>query len=221
MKSISLEIEEGELLAFIGHNGSGKTTLLRILATLDTPTSGRYLYRGKEIDELYKLNKRVTLVFQKSTMFNSSVEENVAYGLKMRNFPKLEIEGKVSEALELVKMQDHAEKNAKDLSGGEQQRIALARAFVTDPELLLLDEPTANIDPGNAKIVERAIRKIVEDGNTTVAIATHTLFQARRLSERTAHLYDGEILEEGRTKELFENPRNEKTEKFISGELIF
>jgi len=221
LKSISLEIEEGELLAFIGHNGSGKTTLLRILATLDTPTSGRYLYRGKEIDELYKLNKRVTLVFQKSTMFNSSVEENVAYGLKMRNFPKLEIEGKVSEALELVKMQDHAEKNAKDLSGGEQQRIALARAFVTDPELLLLDEPTANIDPGNAKIVERAIRKIVEDGNTTVAIATHTLFQARRLSERTAHLYDGEILEEGRTKELFENPRNEKTEKFISGELIF
>lgn len=221
LKSISLGIKEGELLAFIGHNGSGKTTLLRILASLDTPTGGKYLYRGKEIDELYKLNKNVTLVFQKSTMFNSSVKENIAYGLKVRNLSKSKINEKVSEALELVKMQDHVDKNAKNLSGGEQQRVALARAFVIDPELLLLDEPTANVDPGNAKIVEEAIKEIVKEKSTTVAIATHTLFQAKRLADRTAHLYDGKIVEKGKTKELFENPRDERTEKFVSGELIF
>ena len=221
MKSVSIEINEGDLLAFIGHNGSGKTTLLRILASLDLPTSGKYLYRGKEIDDLYELNKRVTLVFQKSVMFNASVEDNIAYGLKVRDYSKSEVDEKVSKALDLVKMQNHVEKNAKDLSGGEQQRVALARAFVIDPDLLLLDEPTANVDPGNAKIVEEAIKKIVERNNTTVVIATHTLFQAKRLSNRTAHLYNGEILEEGKTEELFENPKDEKTKKFISGELIF
>ncbi len=221
LKSISLEIKEGDLLAFIGHNGSGKTTLLRILASLDIPTSGKYIYRGDEIDELYKLNRRVTLVFQKSTMFNSSVKDNIAYGLKVRNFSKSKIDNKVSEALKLVKMQDHVNKNAKNLSGGEQQRVALARAFVIDPDLLLLDEPTANVDPGNAKIVEEAIKEIVEEKNTTVAIATHTLFQAKRLSNRTVHLYQGKIVEEGGTKELFKNPRDEKTKKFVSGELIF
>lgn len=221
MKSISLEIRKGDLLAFIGHNGSGKTTLLRILASLELPTSGRYLYRGEEINELYDLNKRATLVFQKSTMFNSSVEDNIAYGLKVRDFSRSEVESKVSEALELVKMQDHASKNAKDLSGGEQQRVALARAFVIDPDLLLLDEPTSNVDPGNAKIVEEAIKEIVEKNDTTVVLATHTLFQAKRLSNRTAHLYDGKILEEGKTEELFENPKHEKTKGFVSGELIF
>lgn len=221
MKSISIEIKEDDLLAFIGHNGSGKTTLLRILASLELPTSGEYLYKGKEVGELYELNKRVTLVFQKSTMFNSTVEDNIAYGLKMQNLPKSEIEEKVSEALKLVKMQNHVEKNAKDLSGGEQQRVALARAFVTNPELLLLDEPTTNIDPGNAKIVEEAIKEIVEKNGTTVIIATHILFQAKRLSNRIAHLYDGKILEEGSTEEVFEDPKYEKTRKFISGELVF
>lgn len=208
------------MLALIGHNGSGKTTLLRILATLSAPTEGDYIYKGKRIEDLYELRDKITLVFQEAKMFNSTVEKNIAYGLKMRNLPESEISERVDEGLELIKMQEHADKNAKKLSGGEQQRVALARAFATDPELLLLDEPTSNIDPGNAKIIEEAIKKISGEKDTTVIMATHTLFQTKRLSDRTAHLYDGKILEEGNTEEIFENPKNEKTEKFISGELI-
>ncbi len=220
MKSISLDIEKDNLLALIGHNGSGKTTLLRILATLSLPTEGDFIYKGEKIEDLYELKGKTTLVFQEAKMFNSTVEKNISYGLKMKNLPASEIEERVNEGLKLIKMEDHASKNAKKLSGGEQQRVALARAFATDPELLLLDEPTSNIDPGNAKIIEEAIKKISNEKNTTVIMATHTLFQTKRLSDRTAHLYDGKILEEGKTKRIFENPKNNKTEKFISGKLI-
>jgi len=220
LKSISLEIEKDKLLGLIGHNGSGKTTLLRILATLSVPSQGEYLYKGEKIGNLYQLKDQTTLVFQKAKMFNRSVKKNISYGLRTKNLPKSKIEKGVEEGLELIKMQDQAEKNAKKISGGEKQRVALARAFATNPELLLLDEPTSNIDPGNSKIIEDAIKKISDEKDTTVILATHTLFQTKRLSDRTAHLYDGKIVEEGKTEKVFENPKNEKTKKFISGKLI-
>ncbi|MFP4005706.1 MAG: phosphate ABC transporter ATP-binding protein [Candidatus Hadarchaeia archaeon] len=220
LKSVSLDISKGDILAIIGHNGSGKTTLMRIMATLDLPTSGEYRYKKREVKDLYELNRKVTLVFQKTTMFSSTVEDNIAYGLKVRGISDEKRERKVRKALELVKMTEHAEKKAKKLSGGEQQRVAMARALVTDPELLLLDEPTSNIDPGNAKIVENSIREISKKNGTTVVFATHSLFQAKRLSEKTAHLFDGRILEKGKTEQVFENPKDERTKKFLSGKLI-
>lgn len=218
LEGVNLKIERGEVLAIVGHSGAGKTTLLRILALLEKPDEGEYLYNGEMANDKHRT--RITMIFQKPVMFNASVYTNIMYGLKVRRLGREEREKKVKEVLKLVNLEGYEKYNARKLSGGEQQRVAIARAIAIEPELLLMDEPTANLDPANVTTIEEVIKEISKMG-TTVVLATHNLFQAKRLSDRTAHLFSGKLVEVSETGEFFGNPKSEITRKFVSGELQY
>jgi tungstate transport system ATP-binding protein len=218
LDSVTLDFESGEVLALLGINGSGKTTLLRILAGLDEPSRGEIWLDGRPVDG-EGLRRVSTMVFQRAVMFNASVYDNVAFGLRARGVRGAELEARVLRALALVGMEGLRDRRAKGLSGGEQQRVALARAFAIDPEVLLLDEPTANLDPTSAAVIEGAIKEM--KGDRIVVLATHNLHQAKRLADRVAHIHAGRILEVADPEDFFSRPSNEVTRKFISGELQF
>lgn len=220
LEDVNLEIKKGEIFCIMGHSGAGKTTLLRILALLEKPDSGEYYFDGTKVSWNDNLRKNITMVFQIPVMFNTTVFKNIAYGLKIRGYSKDEIRKKVEEVLELVRLQGYENRRAKYLSGGEKQRVAIARAIVLEPKLLLMDEPTANLDPTNSAIIEEIVKEIVKEKETTILFSTHNLFQAKRLAHRVAHIYKGKIIEIGKTKEVFERPRNELTKRFINGELF-
>ena len=219
LHSVSIEIQGGKIIALLGVNGAGKTTLMRILAGLEKPDSGELLFSNQHIDAK-ALRKVSTLVFQKSAMFSTNVFDNLAYGLRIRKVPKKEIARKITEALQAVRLSGFEKRRAKKTSGGEQQRIALARAFLLEPPVLLLDEPTANLDPNSATIIEKAIiRK--KSASRIIVIATHNLSQARRIADEILHIYNGEIVEAAAPENFFENPTCEVSRKFVSGELEF
>jgi len=220
LDNISLDIEGGKILALVGLNGSGKTTLLRIIAGLEEPTRGSILVDSTKMAS-HELRKIATLIFQRTAIFNTSVFENVAFGLRIRNLAKSEIEKRVSEALSAVGLAGFARRKAKRLSGGEQQRVALARAFAVNSDILLLDEPTANLDPANSMAVEGIINRLRDERTHTMVLSTHNLHQARRLSDRIAHIHYGRILEAAKPDQFFKNPSNEITQKFVNGELQF
>jgi len=206
------------VLSIIGPNGSGKTTLLRIMALLDKPTSGKIYWKGERVGDsnMAVLRGKITMVFQRSSIFSRTVYENVAYGLELRKLRDEEVKRRVMHGLELVGMRRYTNRRAKKLSGGEQQRMALARALVLEPELLLLDEPTSNLDPKNTLAIEEVIRGM--SGKTTVVFATNNPFQAKRLSDQVAFLMDGNLIKEGSAREILNRPRDERIKKFIRGE---
>ncbi|MEM3420999.1 MAG: ATP-binding cassette domain-containing protein [Candidatus Hadarchaeum sp.] len=220
LRGISLDVKSGEILTIIGPNGAGKTTLLRILALLDKPSSGKLIYQGQSVDSSNTpfLRKKITMVFQRPILLNDTVFENVAYGLKLRGLTEDEIADRVEAALDSVMLKNFAHRMAKKLSGGEQQRVVLARALVLNPELLLLDEPTANLDPTSATIVEKIIRQL--RGRSTVVVATHNIFQAKRLSDRVGCILNGMIIDVDKPKNIFTKPRNEIIRKFVRGEFF-
>lgn len=205
LENISLKISQGEVLALLGPNGSGKTTLLKILAFIEKPTSGEVYLNGKKVvnKNLEQVRLRSSMVFQKTTLFSTTVYNNVAYGLRIRKTPKNKVDEAIGKALKLVRLEGFEMRHAKKLSGGEQQRVALARALVLDTELLLLDEPTANLDPKNASIVEQAISTANRELKTTIVIATHNMFQAKNLPSRIALMNNGRIDEVGTPAEIF------------------
>jgi ABC-type sugar transport system ATPase subunit len=200
LKDIDLRVNEGEVLALIGPTGSGKTTLLRLIDLLEEPSSGTILLEGRDVSrlperDLIELRRRMAMVFQKPVMFKASVRYNVSYGLKVRGASDPE---KVDLVLKAVGLQGYAHRDATTLSGGEMQRIALARALIVEPELLLLDEPTANLDPRSAAQVE----ELVSGLHTTVIMATHNMSQCLRLSDRVAVLNEGRLAAQGRPEEV-------------------
>jgi len=205
LDDITLQIHEREILAFLGPNGSGKTTLLKILAFLEKPTSGEIKFQGQTISGKIAEQMRLhsVMVFQKTLLFNTTVFNNVAYGLKIRKISKNIIEEEVMKALKVVKLEGFEKRSAKKLSGGEQQRVALARALVLKTKLLLLDEPTANLDPKNASIIEEVIATVNRELETTIVMATHNMFQARSLPHRIALMDNGKISEVGTPTEIF------------------
>nr|MDO8135446.1 ATP-binding cassette domain-containing protein [Candidatus Njordarchaeum guaymaensis] len=220
LDSITLDIEAGKIVTLLGINGSGKSTLLRILAGLDKPDAGSIILDDRRMG-MEELRKISTLVFQKTVMFSTSVYDNIQFGLIVRGTRKDDVERRVSQALASVRMENFRKRKAKKLSGGEQQRVALARAFVLEPKILLLDEPTANLDPANAIIVENAIRKMRVREVCTTILATHNLYQAKRLSDKIVHIHTGKILEVANPADFFAHPRDQTTKKFINGELQF
>ncbi len=205
LSDVSLKIEEGEILALLGPNGSGKTTLLKTLAFLEMPDRGEISFNGLAANEktVETLRLQSVLVFQRTLLFGTSVFNNVAYGLRIRKVPKPIIDEEVANALQLVRLQGFEQRPAKKLSGGEQQRVALARALVLKTKLLLLDEPTANLDPKNTNIVEEVILEANRQMKTTVVIATHNMFQAEKLPTRIALINEGRITEIGDSSEIF------------------
>jgi len=210
LKDISFRVQDEEIFVLVGPNGAGKTTLLRILDLLEEPTSGRILFDGTSINYFAKdkvaLRRRINMVFQQTVLFNMSVFDNVAYGLKVRGENEKSAEQRVRAALELVQLRGFEQKNALALSGGEAQRVALAQALVTEPELLLLDEPTANLDPKNVSIVEEALSRVNRERKTTMMMATHNMFQAENLAHRVAVLNEGRIERIGTFQEIFGTP---------------
>lgn len=220
LDSISLNVTNGKLVSLVGVNGSGKSTLLKIMAGLENPSKGNVMFNN-HILRMQDLRQISTMVFQRNVMFDKNVFDNVAYGLKIRGFDKEEVESKVAETLMSVGLNGFQNRRAKKLSGGEQQRVALARAFVIEPKILLLDEPTANLDPANAIIIENAIRNVRKINGSIVILATHNLYQAKRLSDKIIHIHSGKILEIANPEEFFIKPKNNITKKFITGELQF
>lgn len=226
LKDITLSGEKGEIVAVIGPSGAGKTTLLRILNLLDPPTKGTLKIQGKDTKnlsngELYEIRTRMAMVFQNPSLFQRTVESNVAFGLKIRNHPQDRIEEEVSKALRLVGLEGAMHQFAPTLSAGEAQRVSFARAIVFKPELLLLDEFTANLDPANVKLLEDAVIKYHNDTNGTIVLATHNLFQARRLASIVVFLFDGKIIENADKDVFFTEPAQSLTKSFLSGELIY
>jgi tungstate transport system ATP-binding protein len=219
LKSVSLKIFGDKTIALVGINGAGKTTLLRIIAGLEKQDKGRILFEDKETNEK-ELRRIATLVFQKTAMFSRSVYDNLAYGLKIRGKRDAEIKEEIALALHAVGLRNFDKRKARKTSGGEQQRISLARAFLLNPQILLLDEPTANLDPNSATIIERAITSRRKEDNIII-LATHNLNQAKRLANQVVHIYDGRIIEIASPEDFFKNPRNEISAKFINGELEY
>jgi len=205
---VSLKVRQGEIFTIAGPNGSGKTTLLRIMAFIDTPTSGEAHFNGVKVNDENRsqIRTKCTMVFQKTALFNTTVYKNIAYGLKLRGFSKKEIDERVKDVLGLVKLDGYEKRLAKKLSGGEQQRVSLARALVLDTELLLLDEPTANLDPKTVSIIEETVSRVNRERKNTVVMATHNLFQAETITKRAALLLGGKIVEIGTSQEIFRTP---------------
>ena len=219
LKSLNLTIKQGDVFALIGPTGSGKTTLIRIIDLLDLPASGRILFYGKDISnskkERLSARRRMSYVQQRPTVFDMNVYDNVAIGLKWRHVPRRLIRDKVEYALDLVGMIDYRKRDARTLSGGETQRVAIARALVTDPELLLLDEPTANLDPVTIEKVEEVLENIIRTEKTTIIMSTHDREQGQRLGTKMGVLINGELLQVGTPAEVFRSPTRKRVADFV------
>ena len=214
-----LTVGKGETLGVIGPSGAGKSTLLRLLQFLERPAVGHVWFRGERLDgpAHIDLARRITTVFQRPAMLDRSVSDNVRFGLRLRG---ITAEALVDALLERVGLSNLDKAGARTLSGGEMQRVALARAMATEPEVLLLDEPAANLDPANVAIVERLIREEQARG-TTMVLVTHNTHEARRLAHRILLLIDGDVVEHGQTDTFFAAPSDPRTRAFLAGELIY
>lgn len=193
----SLVMEPHEIYTLIGPNGAGKTSLLKILAFLDLPTSGEMEFMGHRVvlseKHLFEVRKQVVLLDQNPIMFTGSVWKNIEFGLKIRKLVKKERHRRIMAALEKVSMESFAHYNAQDLSGGETKRVALARALVLQPSLLLCDEPTANVDVENQEIILDIIKSANQQDRMSVIFSTHYLSQGQRLADKTLVLQHGEL----------------------------
>jgi len=203
-----LAIPAGSICAVIGPNGSGKTTLLDLLAFLERPEKGRVLFDGRDGTavgfDLVRARRQVTMVTQNPFLFSTTVLNNVAYGLRVRSAPRGAIEGTVSRVLERVGLKGFEHRKVSSLSGGEAQRVAIARALCLETEVLLLDEPTANVDGGHIQIVERVIQEINKERGTTVVFSSHNIGQAYRLGHQVIGLTDGERVDAEKLRPLLE-----------------
>ena len=222
LEGVTFDVNRGEVFTILGPNGSGKTTLLKLAAGLELPSEGEVVFDGVKVgpSNIASVRRRATLVFQKTVIFRGSVYANVAYGLRLRGVSADEVERRVTESLDLVRLGHLRERQAGTLSGGEQQRLSLARALVLECELLLLDEPTANLDPDSLVIVKAVIGRLKREGETTIVIATHNLEQAEGLSSRIVLLREGKVIEEVHPKELLVAPSPEMA-RFTRSENVF
>ncbi len=199
LRNVTLDIEKGEFIFLVGASGSGKTTFLRLLLREETPDAGRILEAGRDIGELPKwrvpyLRRNIGCVFQDFRLLpNKSVFENVAFALEVIGRPRSTVESQVPQILELVGLADKSKNLPHELSGGEQQRVAVARAFVNRPLILLADEPTGNLDPANSESIMALLERINRTG-TTVVMATHDKALVDRMRRRVVELDRGEIV---------------------------
>ncbi len=215
-----LAIERGEILAVVGPSGAGKSTLLRLLNFLEAPDAGELRYKGIPSGTVpLELRRQVTTVFQRPALLRDNVENNVAYGLRLRG--QRDCRARVADVLKRMGLEKLRRAQARTLSGGEAQRVALARAVVLQPEVLLLDEPTANLDPYNIGLIEEVVKEIHTQRSVTVVLVTHNIFQARRLADRVGLMLNGSLIEIGAAGQFFEDPRDPRTRAFVRGEMIY
>ncbi len=216
LKDINLDVEKGELVTLLGPSGCGKSTLLRCLSGLEKVTSGKIYLDDVDITDVDPRDRGIGMVFQQYSLFpNMSVKDNVAFGLKMKKVPKDEIDKKVKEMLEIVGLSDKIDQYPMQLSGGQQQRVALARAIVTEPKVLLLDEPLSAIDALLRHNLQIEIRRIQKELNITTIFVTHDQDEAMVMSD-TIHLFNaGHIEQSGSPVDLYTAPKTKFTASFI------
>jgi len=213
---ISLEIAAGEFLAILGESGSGKTTLLRIIAGFEVPTSGELWMDTQRIDGLPPYRRPVNTVFQNYALFpHLSVEDNVAYGLRVAKRPAAEVAHRVAEALEKVKMTAHAKKKPSQISGGQQQRVALARALVNRPKLLLLDEPLSALDANLRRQMQIELKSLQREVGITFVFVTHDQEEAMVIADRIALLRLGKLEQIATPREIYNRPATSYVAQFI------
>ncbi len=218
-----LSIGRGEIVALVGPSGAGKSTLLRLLNFLEQPSAGRVHFDGGVYgpgsEPPLAVKRRVTTVFQRPVLLQRSVADNVAYGLRLRG--RRDATGAIGRTLEEVGLAGLARQPARTLSGGEAQRVALARAMVLEPQALLLDEPTANLDPYNVGLIEAIVRRLNQQHGTTIVLVTHNIFQAQRLAQRVVLLLEGQVVEADDAETFFHAARDPRTAAFVRGDMVY
>jgi tungstate transport system ATP-binding protein len=217
-----LEVGAGESLCLLGPTGAGKSTLLRLLAGLEPPTAGQLSFEGHHLGILgwpLHVQRRITLVFQRPLLLAGTVGSNVEYGLRIRGVGRRA--ERVRPILDRLGLGPLTSRPSRALSGGETQLTAVARALVLGPDVLLLDEPTAHLDPARVARVEAAVSDYQSDRGGVVVWATHNLFQARRVARRVAFLLDGRLVEDAPTEEFFNDPRDPRAAAFVRGEMVY
>ena len=221
LRDINLSVEKGEVLSVIGASGSGKSTMLRCINLLETPTSGKILYLGKDITSdnfsLSQYRAKVGMVFQSFNLFNNMTALNncITGQVSVLKRSRKEAEEIAMKYLKKVGMEPYINAKPAQLSGGQKQRVAIARALAMEPEVLLFDEPTSALDPQMVGEVLDVMRNLATEGLTMIVV-THEMAFARDVSTNVVFMADGLICEEGKPKDIFENPKNQKTKDFLS-----
>jgi len=226
VRNVSFVAETGHVFGVLGPSGAGKSTLLRMIDLLESPDRGEVLLRSRNVSadarDAHLIRERIGMVLQKPVVLNRSVANNLAYSMSIRGWDEKEIAKRVAQELKRLGLEGRARKNARTLSGGEMQRLSFSRATVYSPDLLLLDEFAANLDPRNVVLLEDMVRSyLAEDSNRAVVLVTHNIFQAKRLCHRIALMWDGEIIEVADRRKFFENPDDERTAAFVRGDIAF
>ena len=221
VKNVSLRIREGEFFSLLGPSGCGKTTNLRMIAGFELPSDGEIYLHGQPVGQLPPFKRNVNTVFQSYALFpHLTIEQNVAFGLEMKKVPRPEIEKRVKEALEMVRLPNVAERMPSQLSGGQKQRIALARAIINRPEVLLLDEPLGALDLKLRKAMQIELKELQRELGITFVFVTHDQEEALVMSDRIGVMNDGNLLQVGTPQEIYEQPANRFVADFI-GETNF
>ncbi len=220
VKSVSFTVTDGEFLSLLGASGSGKTTLLRMIAGLEHPSGGRVLFRGQDITHLPTARRDMRMVFQDFALFpNLTVWDNVAFGLRLRinrgRITTEEIKRRVGRYLETVQLSGHAGKLPHQLSGGQRQRVSLARALVTDPPVVLFDEPLGSLDANMRKAMQLELKRLHRELAKTFIYVTHDQEEAMGLSDRVALLEDGQLLQLATPEEIYARPNSAAVASFI------
>lgn len=237
LRDIDLTVPSGSITVILGTNGAGKTTLLRILGLLELADEGTIAYdalvpdvstitygastRNPSQDPRYlALRRQMLLAFQHPAIFSSSVLSNVTYGLQLRGMSHAEAEERSMSALREAGIAERAHQHASSLSGGEAARLSIARALALQPRLLLLDEPSASLDPYGTKLLEDLLLHMRDDLNITTIVVTQDIFEARRVADQVAFLHEGRIIEQAPRDTFFDHPRDDRTRRFVTGELL-
>jgi putative spermidine/putrescine transport system ATP-binding protein len=213
---VDLHVEPGSLVALLGPSGCGKTTTLRMIAGLEEPTEGDITFDGASVLGLPPERRDIGMVFQRYVLFpHMTVERNISFGLRMRRLPKDQIARKVAEVLEIVQLEGLAKRFPSQLSGGQQQRVAIARTVVTDPRLMLMDEPLSNLDAKLREEMRAFITRLQRQLGITTVFVTHDQVEAIELADRIGVMFDGRIVQIGTPEEVFNRPRNLRVADFM------
>ena len=222
VNNISLDVAPGEFVSLLGPSGCGKTTILRMVAGLETPTDGGILIGGERVNELPPYKRNIGLVFQSYALFpHMTVFDNVAYSQTLRKKPKDEIKTSVDEMLDLIGLKNQSDRHPSQLSGGQQQRVALARALVSDPRVLLFDEPLSNLDARLRVQVRAEIRRVHQRLRPTVIYVTHDQSEAMSMSDRVVVMSAGQVMQVGAPQDIYHRPNNKFVADFVGSANFF